>query len=355
MKNIISMLNEEVKGMDKILCTFKKPKYLFQHNQIEPVKSTSGQIILASLDKTSNERDALSVAILEGYQHLTDNDINAEMQHHYEAETKRLRLSNFEKQNEFQKFDLNDLISAYEKIKFIKDRGIYNKFKGFHINNNELVTTNSVLLGCAKLKTPLNIEFTLTKNILNMLKKISDLKIITNSSISVMNHIVYINILCGKYTLKIASRLANENCYFDYKYLFKSSFNQILNCDVKVYLDAFNNIKEVINLNKTSSKDNFHTTLLKDAFYIAKTSRLQADDIKYKYDFHTDLKSKYMITFNQDYVLDILKANKKTKAFKLKLKGAYDIMEFNFNDVTYFLCPIRPADLPYEKLAEFKN
>lgn len=151
MKNIISMLNKEVKGMDKMLCTFKKPKYLFQHNQIEPVKSTSGQIILASLDKTSNERDALSVAILEGYQHL------------------------------------------------------------------------------------------------------------------------------------------------------------------------------------------------------------QADDIKYKYEFHTDLKSKYMITFNQDYVLDILKANKKTKAFELKLKGTYDIMEFNFNDVTYFLCPIRPSDLPYEKLAGFKN
>lgn len=349
MKNAMLVLNEEVKGMNKVLEVFKKPNYIFSSkrvlNQIEPVKSNDGQLQFVSVDSDEHNISAISIAILDGCQSSIDDiHINGDMQYQYENEVNELRINNFKNENEFHKFDLKELISAYSKISFIKP---YNHSIFYIINNDELVISNSIVLGRAKLKTSLDIEFPLTKNILEMLKKVNALKIVTSSSVAVMNNIIYFNISCGKYNLKIASHRPKRELRLSYKSLFDMSYKTAV-CNTEKYLTIFNDFKNIVSLLKDKEIPKVHLT--KNALYLV------TDHIICKHENILDikLKSNFTICFRQDYVLNILKANKKSPHFTYGIINEKNGMIFNFNDVSYILMPII-SKISYDTLQAFEN
>lgn len=333
--------DKDMESMIKVLNAFKKPNYLRQYEQVEQIAQT-----LVSFDKSYDCRYAQSVAILE-FADNNDNNINPNIQYYYDIETEVLKLNNFdEKQDEFQKCDIKDLLSAYDKIKYIKSENIQEQYRNFYLNNDELISTNGFCIAKSKLHHSTNVQATLTKHIFTMLQRLLKLKV-DIGYIAVINNILYIKVKYKDYTIKIAShQLVN---YFTYQTYFDAQHKYTLTCNFNEYYEIFSNINSYI---KERNSIGYSTCLTKNNIYLMKN-----DEPIYCQEIITKLPPKFIIDFNQNYILKFLKSNKKINSFEMSVNDKDSSIRIDFGETVYLLMPRKIYDsrLLFQELESYKT
>lgn len=342
----ITVSDKELKNINMVLNKFKAPKWFVEkYGQICSIPSSTS---IFSLD--ADDGYTKSVAIVEFKKHnsLMDNNQENDIIYHYSKETKNLYLDNFEKQADFGEFNIKEIVSAYNKISFIKPCSI-ESFNGFYLNNNNLIATDTVAMGKVELKSTININSKLSKNIMDMLKNIYTKLKINSATIGELNNTVYIKIDCANYIIKIAS---NSSCvYFDYQAFFDAQHKYILSCNFNEYCTVFKSIDSIIK--EQSSKDEYSTCLTKNNIYLLKNR----EPIFYA-KISAKLTPKFIIKFNQNYILDFLNSNKNSNNsnFELRVNGSNDSIRIDFENVSYILMPIMVSKYSAnELLQKFTN